>query len=198
MVHARTLDLNALLLGALDPARARELAAELHGSAALQARWARLTQARTPSPTPTALPGWRVPPPGLRRPGPTLLAEQQATLGGVRPGEVRHLQITGVPEVAARALVVLRLDAEQRWALVFPKEREDWIPAARLLITLDTLELRVTVGDTEGTQRWAALFPPLEPVPDWDAPLEQRWAPLQEASARGALPSVSWELQVQR
>lgn len=193
----RDLELSALLLGALDPSRARIVAAEVQRSPALRARLQALEAEMSLRQAPQLIDAWRVPVPSARATGLSVRLSAVATLSAAQPGDVISVFISGVPDPETRAVLVLRRDEERGWQVVFPARAQDWIPASALQDHQGARELMITVGQDVGAQRWAAAFPPLDTAIDWQAPERERWRQLREQLDRAALPIVSWEVRAE-
>lgn len=198
MALVRSIDLKALAMGALDPARARAVAAEVESSEALRQELTAVIAAQQAEAQPGPGSPWRVPLPSLRAGAMQVRVTATATLASSRPGEVQTVHLSGVPDPERRAVVVLRRDPEQGWTLVFPEDPEDWVAAQALANPEGGLELRFTVSAESGPQRWAAVFPERDAPPDWTLAPGLRWAPLQARLASGEVPVVAWDVPVAR
>lgn len=195
MDSTRDLELSALLLGALDPSRARVVAAEVQRSPALQERLDTLEAELDARRTEPTLDPWRVPAPWASPAGMTVRLSIAATLHAAHPGDVYQVLISGVPDPQLRAVLVLRRDPALGWRTVFPTRQQDWIPASELGEHQGARELMITVGQDVGLQRWAVAFPPLDAPVDWQADETERWRWTREQLRRAALPVVSWEVR---
>lgn len=191
------LELSALLLGALDPSRARIVAAEVQRSPALRARLEALEAEMSLRQDPQLIDAWRVPAPSARATGLSVQLSAVATLSAAQPGDVISVFISGVPDPETRAVLVLRRDEERGWQVVFPARAQDWIPASALPERQGARELMITVGQDVGVQRWAAAFPPLDTPVDWKTEGDARWRLTREQLDRSALPIISWEVRAE-
>lgn len=195
MDSTRDLELSALLLGGLDPSRARTVAAEVQRSPALRQRLDALEAELVARRVEPDLDAWRVPAPWASSAGMTVRLSVEATLHAAHPGDVYQVLVSGVPDPERRAVLVLRRDPDLGWRTVFPTRQQDWLPASELREAQGARELMITVGQDVGIQRWAVAFPPLDAPVDWQAGEPERWRWAREQLRRAAFPVVSWEVR---
>lgn len=197
MDSTRDLELSALLLGALDPSRARIISAEIAESPPLQARLRALEAELATRQSPAAPDRWRVPVPWSASAGLGVRLSAVPTLDAARLGDVHRVSLPSVPDPETRGVLVLRREPTLSWAVMFPVVADDWIALSALETRDGARELMITATGEPGPQRWAVAFPPLDAPIAWDADEPERWAAVRALVAQAQIPIVSWEVVVE-
>lgn len=184
-------ELIALISGALEPSRAREIEEEL-GPTEKQ-RIALLTARLQASADPPRS-RWLIPPPGTsagRRPF-SLMALPAALMGDnkVVAGDRIEVRLGDIKNPDQHRIVVLFREDDD-WELVFPTKTIDALTVADLPEANGWRRLDLVARSKPGTQRWAIALPPTDMTVD-----PQHLEELERGIATGEVPITSVEFEV--
>ena len=188
-------DLLALVSGALEPGRRREVEREVQFDSDMRRR---VTDLRTRLADAAPPPAWRIPPPGVRsgRGAFGVRAETAAVMGAApRPGDRSTLWLADLADAAERLVVVLHR-TPSTWAVVFPTRSAEGVRLSELPRgPAGERRLDVVLRDDAGSQRWAVALP-LASMIDWAVPEEARWTEIRAQLRSGLVPVAAAEVQV--